>query len=171
MSSRMLPALLLLISLLPSPLSSRCEAQSDKPQTLTEKTLVVWASPENLKQRGGSALTLDDNAFHFDGIVFGELEPACWMAGSDLFSRTQREQATFPKETAGSGTFVQIAIVYSGTSITTYRNAEVYSRHDVSKLQAFPDSSVVIIGPRHVGNHEHFAGQIDDARVYSSALT
>ncbi len=37
---------------------------ADKPagdgKTLTDKTLVVWASPAALEQGGGSALTMDD---------------------------------------------------------------------------------------------------------------
>lgn len=173
MPHRMLPALLFVASLLLFAVPPTVVAQQPPAPSagLNEKTLVVWVFPENLAQQGGSALTIDDNAFHFDGIVFGELEPARWMAGSDLFSRTQRDQAKFPAETSTGDTLVQIAIVYSGKTITTFRNGELYSRHDVAGLQSFPDSSVVIIGPRHVGNHEFFAGQIDDARLYNTALT
>jgi beta-fructofuranosidase len=174
MAARMLPALLcLMISamLLVFPASLSAQQPADQPAGLTEKTLVVWVSPDNLSQHGGSVLTIDDNAFHFDGIVFGELESARWMAGSDLFSRTERDQTKFPEESSTAGTFVQIAIVYSGKTITTFRNGDVYSRHDVGQLHTFPDNSVAIIGPRHIGNQDFFAGQIDDARIYSVALT
>ena len=63
---------------------------------LRDKTLVAWVSPAGLDQRGGSALTIDDVASHFDGIVFGELAPKRWMAGSDGFRRAQRDQGGWP---------------------------------------------------------------------------
>ena len=65
------------------------------PASFQDKTLVVWAAPANLTQRGGSVLTLEDPRDHFDAIVFGELRPACWMAGSDSFLRTQKDQANY----------------------------------------------------------------------------
>src|SRR5688500_14276782 len=77
---------------------------------LRDKTLVVWVAPANLTQRGGSALTLEDGRDHFDGVVFGELAPAKWMAGSDFYRRTRKEQAEFPAETAGPNAFVQMAV-------------------------------------------------------------
>lgn len=68
-------------------------------ERLADKTLVVWVSPANLIQRGGSALTIEDAQGHFDGIVFGEIVEGKWMAGSDLFARTEPEQSAFPIET------------------------------------------------------------------------
>ena len=44
-----------------------------------------------------------------------------WMPGSDHLRRTKREQDTFPAETAGADTLVQIAIVYRGQRIV-YRH-------------------------------------------------
>lgn len=41
-----------------------------------DKTLVVWAAPANLTQRGGSVLTIEKPGGVFDGIVLGELAPA-----------------------------------------------------------------------------------------------
>ena len=54
-----------------------CAADTNQ---LKDKTLVVWAAPANLTQRAGSALTIDDEQSHFDGIVFGEITPRKWMA-------------------------------------------------------------------------------------------
>jgi hypothetical protein len=85
---------------------------------IKDKTLVVWTAPANLTQRGGSALTIDDMKSHFDGIVFGEIAKAKWMAGSDHFRRTEAEQKEYAKETAGKNTFVQIAIVYKANDVT-----------------------------------------------------
>ncbi|MCX5654275.1 MAG: DUF1080 domain-containing protein, partial [Planctomycetota bacterium] len=100
---------------------------------LLDKTLVVWVAPANLTQRGGSVLTIDDQDSHFDGIVFAELAPAKWMAGSDFFRRTQEDQANCPAETADPNTLVQVAIVYRGSLITVYRNGKEYSRHEIAQ--------------------------------------
>ena len=147
-------------------------AQNPEPP-LTDKSLVVWAAPANLTQHGGSALTLEDGRDHFDAIVFAELTPARWMAGSELFLRTQKDQAAFPPETADANTFVQLAVVYAGKQITVYRNGELYSQHPMAEAQPFGAASRVNIGKRHRGQGDkaHFAGAIDDARIYDRALT
>ena len=102
-------------------------------RAITDKTLVAWVYLENTTQRGGSALTLiepvermdsarfaggggsglksEDQNECFDAVVFGELAAGKWMAGSDLFNRTLRDQAALPEETADAGTLVQMAIV------------------------------------------------------------
>jgi beta-fructofuranosidase len=138
---------------------------------LTDKTLVAWVAPANLTQKGGSALTIDDCQTHFDGIVFAELAPAIWMAGSDFHKRTERKQDARAAETAGPTTFVQMAIVYRGKEVTVYRDGKEYSRHTIKEPQAFGPESVVMIGPRHMGNHDFFAGAVDDARIYDRALS
>ena len=138
---------------------------------LTDKTLVSWVTAANLQQRAGSILTIDDNARHFDGIVFGELSPAKWMAGSEFFLRTQKQQEAWPMETADAKTLVQMAIVYRGVTVTTYRNGVQYSQHQISQAQPFGNGSVIIIGPRHFANNQFFAGQVDDARIYDVPLS
>ena len=59
-------------------------APADSPTPLQDKTLVVWVSPANLTQRGGSVLTIEKPGGAFDGIVLGELAPAkCrWMSAA-----------------------------------------------------------------------------------------
>jgi beta-fructofuranosidase len=138
---------------------------------LQAKTLVGWAAPANLTQRGGSVLTLDDRQSHFDGIVFGELSPARWMAGSDFHHRTERKQDAWPAETAAPNTVVMLAIVYRGNEVTAYRNGREYSRHSIRASQLFGVDSVVMIGPRHMGNHDFFAGMVEDVRIYDRALS
>ncbi|MBN1421071.1 MAG: glycoside hydrolase family 32 protein [Planctomycetes bacterium] len=100
-------------------------AAEPKAEPLADKTLVVWASPATLDQRGGTALTIDDGAGAFDGIVFGEVEARRWMPGSDLYRRTEKKQAGWPAETAAPDAFVQIAIVYRGRDI---EDARIYDR-------------------------------------------
>ena len=141
---------------------------------LKEKTLVVWAAPSTLDQSGGSALTIDDLNNAFDAVVFGELSPKKWMPGSDMFSRTDKEQADWPEETAQPGTFVQIAIVYRDTQIAAYRNGERFARYRNEHPREFPPSSAVLIGNRHLQNGKptgaSFNGIIQDARIYAKAL-
>ena len=142
------------------------------PWPLTDKTLVAWVSPANLTQRGGSVLTLDDRKSHFDGIVFGEIAPSKWMAGSDFFQRTKQDQAGEMAETATPQTLVQVAIVYQGKEIVVYRDGKKYARHEITQPQVFGADSAVVLGLRHLeaGDRACFAGAIDDARIYNFAL-
>lgn len=147
-------------------------ARGEEPLLLKDKTLVAWVSPANLTQRGGSVLTLDDRNSHFDGIVFGEIAHARWMAGSDFYRRTAKEQEAWPAETANPATIVQVAIVYRDREIIAYRNGQEYSRHTIDYPQAFGPGSVVVIGPRHLeGWTDCFAGAVEDVRIYDRALS
>ena len=165
----------ILLHLLNAALAARAVAAQPAaaPTTILDKTLVAWVSPANLTQKGGSVLTLDDQQSHFDGIVFGELAPAKWMAGSDGFSRTQKNQANYPVETADATTLVQVAIVYHGKAVTVFRNGKEYARHEIAPPQKFGPESAVVLGLRHLeaGDPACFQGSIDDARVYDVALT
>lgn len=149
-------------------------AKPAAPPALGDKTLVVWAAPANLEQRGGSALTIDDLASHFDGIVFGELAAKRWTAGSDFLRRTHKEPGAWPAETADAATLVQVAIAYQGKEIAIYRNGERYAAYTMeSPPQPFGPHSVVVIGKRHLdqGDDARFAGSVADARIYDRALT
>jgi beta-fructofuranosidase len=142
-------------------------------EPITDKTMVVWAAPANLTQRGGSALTVDmADPDAFDAIVFGELAPEKWMAGSTLGKRNQRNQEAYAVETAGPDQFVQIAIVYQGKRVTIYRNGQTYAAYDMPESpQTFDKTATLIIGPRHrAGWRDCFVGKIKDARIYPGAL-
>jgi len=148
-----------------------CTAADDKP--LTDKTLVVWASPANLMQSGGSALTINDTTIdRFDGVVFAELAPQVWMPGSNHYSRSHKEQADWPKETATADQFVQMAIVYQGREVTLYRNGALYAKYTMGgQPYAFGTHTAILFGPRHLmKNVECFFGRIRDARVYDKPL-
>lgn len=141
---------------------------------LRDKTLVAWVSPSNLVQRGGSVLTIDDARSHFDGIVLGELSPRRWMAGSDFYRRTHRDQGQWAEETADSKALVQVAITYQGQQVTLYRNGRQYAEYTMdSPPQIFGPQSRVVVGKRHQqqSDHAHFAGSIDDVRIYDRALS
>ena len=94
---------------------------------IADKTLVAWVAPADLTQRGGSVLTIEKSGGVFDAIVLGELAASKWMAGSNGFSRTLKEQADWPAETADSQTLVQIAVVYRDKQITIYRDGDKYA--------------------------------------------
>lgn len=148
-------------------------AKVEAKSAIKHKTLVVWAAPADLNQRGGSALTLDDMASHFDGIIFGELARGKWMAGSDYHRRSQKDQKANPDETVDKNTFVQVAIVYKGKNITIYRRGREYSSYKIDGPQTFGSDSVVMFGRRHLdaADTSCFRGKIDDARIYDKALT
>ena len=138
-----------------------------------DKTLVAWVSPANLTQRGGSVLTIEKSGGVFDAIVFGEIAPSKWMAGSDGFKRTKTEQEDFAAETADNQTLVSIAIVYQGQQITLYRNGSKYAEYTANGSERFGSDSLVLMGLRHTGaNRDNcaFTGTIDDARLYGVAL-
>ena len=147
--------------------------QSAETKPLQDKTLVVWAAPANLTQRGGSVLTLEDPQDHFDGIVFGEIAPTKWMAGSDGFRRTEKDQSAYVAETADANTLVQMALVYRGNQVTVHRNGTAYAQHTIAAPQSFGADSIAVFGLRHLkaGDQACFAGTIDDARIYDGALS
>ena len=140
---------------------------------IADKTLVAWVAPANLTQRGGSVLTIEKSRGVFDAIVLGELATSKWMAGSNTFARTKKEQESFPVETADSETLVQIAIVYRGKQITVYRNGSKYADYTANGAERFGSESIVLMGLRHVDagpQNRFFTGSIDDARIYDGAL-
>jgi len=141
--------------------------------TLADKTLVAWVYPANLTQRGGSALTLIDSAERFDAIVLGEVAPGKWMAGSDFFHRTQRDQSAWPRAEAEARTCVQIAIVYKGSRISIFRDGRPYAAYAIARPQPFGRNTLVLIGLRYIGAMGpigFFAGGVEEARIYDVAL-
>jgi len=109
----------------------------------------------------------------FDGIVFGELQPGKWMAGSNYHRRTQKAQDNYVPETADSKTMVRIAIVYKGDEILIYRNGRSYASYRAKNIDLLsPESNIVVFGLRHVGaGGGRISGAIEDARIYRKALT
>jgi len=141
----------------------------------TNKTLVAWVIPANLSQQGGSVLTIQSGD-RFDAIVCGEKVRGQWMAGSNLFRRTQANQGGYPAETANAETMVQIAIVYHGEDIRIYRNGQPYTSYRTKNIDLLGiDKHIALFGLRHLGVGSDigtaFAGAIEDARIYARALT
>ena len=152
-------------------LSPACAA--DQINAIADKTLVAWVSPANLEQQGAGVVAMMRGE-QFDAIVLGEIQHGRWMPGSDFFRRTEKNQATWPAETAEPGQQVQIAIVYAGNHITVYRNGQLYADYEAGGRQAFPRRGDVLIGVRYRAGPGSetgfFAGDIDEVRIYDRAL-
>ena len=125
-------------------------AEKVEKTVIADKTLVAWVAPGNLAQRGGSVLTIEKPGGTFDAVVFGEMAPGKWMAGSNGFARTQKDQAGAPAETADAKTLVQIAVVYKDKQITLYRNGVKYAGYAAGGAEAFGGNSLVLMGLRHI---------------------
>ncbi len=149
-------------------------SQAAEDPVIADKTLVAWVSPANLTQRGGSVLTIERSGGTFDAMVFGEIAPTKWMAGSEGFARTMQQQAESAAETVKPPTLVQIAIVYQGKQVTIYRDGSQYANYTAKGSEKFRTDSLVLMGLRHMGaaaDNRFFTGSIDDARIYATALS
>jgi hypothetical protein len=147
-----------------------------KPTTkdIGEKTLEVWVSLGNLQQRAVGILTIEsDEGANFDSIVYSELDPQVWIAGSDYFRRTQMTGG--PIEQGGPNQLIHLAIVYRlDHSITVYRDGQLYGAgYSRGMLQSFPTGKGrILIGQRHPGNGiPLLSGELDEARFYDRALS
>jgi beta-fructofuranosidase len=167
-------SLAVLVFLGGSPCLADAPTPARTPLHIRDKTLVAWVSLAELRQRGGSVLTLIDPQERFDALVFGEIAPGKWMPGSDFFHRTPHDQAVLPIETAGPATHLRMALVYEGTRVRLYRDDVLVVDHAFAKPQEFGDDVSVVIGLRHMHDeglgNEYFHGAISEARLYDRAL-
>lgn len=143
------------------------EKQQSPIKSLVDKTLVVWAEPANLKQRGSGLLSVLE-AETFDSIVLGEVRPGVWMPGSDHFARTKAEQDEWLQDSVCKMTCV--AIVYEGRTVRVYRNAKLSAEYQIKTPRKFGTGMSFVLGKRHA-NRGFFAGEIEEARIYAKALT
>lgn len=137
----------------------------------TDKTLVSWVTLNNKAIKGGSVLTVE-HELQFDGIVYAELGEARWMAGSDRWGRTNKEQNEYAREDADANTLIQMAIVYKDDSVTIYRNGEIYASHKAKNIDLLnKDGNIVTFGIRHTQGNGRVDAKIEDARIYKQALS
>ena len=111
-----------------------------------------WVALTSQSNRGGSVLTIQSGGA-FDGIVFAELQSGKWMAGSNRYKRTDRDQSSYPTETAGGDTLIQMAIVYQDDQITVYRDGEVYGTpYETENVDLLNQKgNLIVFGVRHIG--------------------
>ncbi|MBT5020953.1 MAG: DUF1549 domain-containing protein [Planctomicrobium sp.] len=142
---------------------------------LREKTLEVIALVQDLNQRGGGLLTVQDlQGVIFDAIVYGEQQPRHWIAGSNNFARTQSFAGT--EENSSPHQPVHITITYSSDGkIQCYRNGIPYGKEYQSNgpVHFQKDKTQVLIGLRHgqPGGNRMFQGKILSAKLYNRKLT
>ncbi len=144
------------------------------PVDLKAKTLEAWVLLDELEQRGGGVLTVQDlGGVTFDSIVFGEKDPGCWVPGSNFFQRTK--SLAGPVEREATTRPVHVAISYDARGrINAYRDGQLYGRgYKVEELASFQaGKSEVLLGCRHgnAGGNKVLRGRILRARLYDKAL-
>ncbi|OUW36187.1 MAG: hypothetical protein CBD35_05960, partial [Verrucomicrobia bacterium TMED175] len=136
-----------------------------------DKTLVSWVHLEDERVRAGSILTLQ-NGSEFDGIVFGELMTGKWMAGSDNWKRSEKNQEKYSDNDAEAGPLIQMAIVYQKDLVSIFRDGKPYASHTARNIDLLnKENNFVVFGKRHIGGGGGISGMIEDARIYDRALT
>ncbi len=139
--------------------------------TNTDKTLVSWVELKDLGVEGGSILTIQSGE-KFDGIVLGTIESGKWVAGSEDKKRSTFELDNVKAETEASiGKLIQMAIVYKGNEIIIYRNGQLYATNKSENIDLLrAKDNIVVFGARHNDDDNYMNVEIEDARIYSSAL-
>jgi hypothetical protein len=144
---------------------------------IAEKTMVSWASLDNLDVQAGSILTIDRlSVDEFDAMVFGERQNHRWMAGSSFFRRTQDPKPGFEEKKTGE--LVQMAYTYEDSGgqahIKLYRNGELFGDYTQGALATWEkDDAEVFFGIRHGnvgGGPGNLDAHIEEARIYGAVL-
>ncbi len=148
---------------------------------ITELTLVVWVTLDNLDLRRGSALTLDAlTVDQFCGIIYAERQPRQWMPGSSHFRRTDDFPDVVNEDKTGEMNLV--AITYKNVNnqyqITGYRNGESLGSFNKGDLRTWKAGNAEAIwGTRHTAGTDNkqtrnfIAAHLEEARIYNVALT
>jgi len=142
---------------------------------LKAKTIEAWVRLDNLEQQGGGVISVQagDGAV-FDAIVFAELEPKRWMAGSNGFARTKSAVGISESEAARRPVHVAITYAQDGT-IQLFRDGKPYGTPYKSSgpVNFKAGESRVVFGMRHgpAGGNRMLAGTVARARLYDRALT
>jgi hypothetical protein len=141
----------------------------------TEKTLEAWVKLSDLNQRGGGVVALQSlDGSKFDAIVFGELEPRKWIAGSEGFRRTK--PVIMQNEAAAKDRFIHIAVTSSKNGeIRIYREGKLQGQaYTPGPIQSFePKEAVFTVGIRHepAGTGKLLSGVVQRVRIYNRELT
>ena len=143
------------------------------PFMINEKTLEAWVKLDNLSQRAGGVITLQNpNGSIFDSIVYAEREGKRWMSGSNGFKRTKPFGGS--DENKADKDFVHLVITYHNDgTITGFRNGQPYGRSYKTGRSTFPkNQSVLSFGVRHLPANPSrmLHAQIREVRVYDRAL-
>jgi len=145
------------------------------PKDIKEKTMEAWVQLDDLNQRGGGVMSLQDQSGTiFDAIVYGEQASKKWLAGSNVFARTQDLRGEV--ETDAQKEWVHVALRYQvdGT-ITAYRNGVQYGKpyRSDGPITFGANNGHLLFGNRHgsPSGNRLLKGQIAKARFYDRALS
>lgn len=144
------------------------------PRNFTSKTLEAWVLLDNLDQKGGGVITLQDTrGVIFDSIVFAESDAKEWLAGSNNHKRTKSFNGPADQDAAKRP--VHLAITYAGNKVTGYRDGVFYGKGyktDDDLAQFKKDEAEILLGCRHgsAGGNKSLRGRILRARLYDRAL-
>ena len=141
-----------------------------------EKTLEVRVLLKTLQQAGGGAISLqtrDGNVF--DAIVYGELEPARWMAGSEGFQRTLSFRG-LAEDRADQEAVVITQVYQADGTVLAYRNGQPYGNpiRKEAAVKYAAGQAQILFGLRHgteIGGNRMLTGTILSAKLYDKALT
>lgn len=145
-------------------------------QSLSAKTLHVRLVLENLNQKGGGAMTVQDmRGGNFDSIVFAEKKNKHWLSGSNNHKRTQIFNGTEEKDAVESAVAITITYAEDGT-IRGYRNGVPYGKpYQAGSVQPFvKGQSQLVFGLRHgtgMGSNRVLEGRLFEARLFDRALS
>lgn len=143
-------------------------------QRLRGKTLEAWVLLDELEQRGGGVITVQDLKGNvFDSIVYAEKEAGCWMAGSDFGRRTKPVGGAVEREASTRPVHVAISWDANG-KVNVYRDGQPYGNgYTADGVAVFePNAAEVLLGCRHgapTGNRM-LRGKILRARLYDRPL-
>jgi len=141
------------------------------PSKNTDKTLVAWVTLNTTKDISGSVLTIQ-NGEQYDGIFLSGEEGGKWIAGSDENKRTNLDLGIPLQDSDKTGQMVQLAIVYNKSEIRMYRNGELKSTYPAENIDLLSNDKIfVLFGMDHFDGVAHMSQAIEDARIYSRALT
>jgi len=140
---------------------------------ILDKTLVAWVRLAKAKQKNAGVFSIENYSV-FDAITLGGITPGKWMAGSNEYLRTERDQSHYSMETAGPDELIQIAISYTWEATTIYRNGRKYAEYRPESRLAFKKDSVLLIGRQYLAYlppSATLAGEVEEARLYNVALS
>lgn len=145
-------------------------------RALSEKTLEVVVQLDDLDQRGGGVMTIQDRrGVVFDSIVFAEKKTAEWLPGSNNFARTLDFGGAPEADAVREPVHLMLAYEADGT-IRAYRNGMTYGE-PVRKapVHEFPSGDTqILFGLRHgtsPAGSRTLRGRVLEARLYDRALS
>ncbi len=153
------------------------------PISLSEKSLYVRVQLETDQQRGGGVITLQDlQGGVFDSLVFAELSPGKWLAGSNNHRRSDAFDCPVEKEAVSRPVSLVLTYQSDGT-IQCFRDGEHWGDpiRKSSLVEYGANQSQIVLGMRHgaippgkdakvEGGNRMFRGRVLEASLFDRAL-